>query len=303
VAMPAARRERERDMLCHSSSRELAQVRHAEEATSTRCLDPSDECHPALIGGNADRRARADATPDRAARLSSPVRFEREGNPSGAVPPPTKHPSWAHQQHRTAGPATIASDLDDDALRSARRFERAADLSLHHAVTHDDGLAPERPRGSSAAWARLRPRLGARRHPRHPGLDPERARDESLPAPCLLDSARSTTEGMGPAKSTTPPSPFLSFEPASTPTSTRWPSTQLGGRPGARLGLPSPGCCHHAPDRRARVGAMSLGDQDPASAVRRCLPGAVTATRRRRRRDRCRTSTPSSRRTARSCSA
>jgi len=58
-------------------------------------------------------------------------------------------------------------------------------LPLHEAVADDDEPSPDRPSRRVAAGTPRRPRLGATRHLRHPGLDPERARDEPGRASCV----------------------------------------------------------------------------------------------------------------------
>jgi hypothetical protein len=96
-------------------------------------------------------------------------------------------------------------------------------------------LPANRTRGGGAARTPRRPRFGARRHPLAPGLDFQRARDESLGAACLLYGTRSKTERAIPSKRSALFVAYylLSFGALSTRSRPRT-SRRLGGCRGAR---------------------------------------------------------------------
>ncbi len=180
-------------MLGDLATGKTTETGNAEQVALARGVHPPNDRHPALPRGATDGRAGAHPAPDRASGLAAGVGRDRNGDRPGAVPTAAKQAVGAHLQDRFAGAAAVTPHLHDEALRPTGHLHRPADLPLDDAMPHDDQPRPHRSRRRAAARAAPRPRLGTRRRPRHPGLDPQRARDEPPAASCLLDGVRSAT--------------------------------------------------------------------------------------------------------------
>jgi hypothetical protein len=132
--------------------------------------------------------------------------------------------------------------------------DRAPAARQGHAPHHQ--RPAQRLRCRSAARANARPRCGARRHCLAPGLDPERACNESIGASFSFGGGRSTTERASPGKAHPLPSP-----------------TSGSCSPSSRRLHPRRSAEHPPPDRSQRRGPMALG---PHSRFGDQLRGAVT---------------------------
>ena len=120
---------------------------------------------------------------------------ERQGDRSSAVPPPDEpargDPPPGPPCTRGIGSAAPSRTRLSGAPAAATGPRTCRSTMPCPTMT---SRPPTGRAAAAAARARRRPRLGARRHPRHPGLDPQRARDEPLRCSVSARWARSTTE-------------------------------------------------------------------------------------------------------------
>lgn len=143
-----------------------------ERPAVARRVNPADEWHPALARRTADPQRRARAATDGRARLAPRVRRQRDGDGAGRVPPAAKEAAGTDDHHRPACATSVSSQRDDKRLRWPGGRRGASYWPLDDAVAADGDSCPDRPSRRVPAGAPRRPRIGAARHLRHPGLDP-----------------------------------------------------------------------------------------------------------------------------------
>jgi hypothetical protein len=152
------------------------------------------------MGTSALARARS-ARPAR--RAPAPTRSRLRRTIALAVVPGAPH------EHRSARSAAVPPQPHQHLHGRLVRPARATHLPLHDAMPHHDQRPAQRPRCSPAARAYARPRCRARRHTLAPGLDPERAYDESMGASFSFDGCEARRERARPSKET--PSSVTNF--------------------------------------------------------------------------------------------
>jgi hypothetical protein len=147
----------------------------------------------------------------RTCALGAPCAYNANASPI-APPPyqrPRNSPCGAHQDHRPARTAPVPSQPHQDLHGRLVWLPGATHLALHQAMPHHHHRPAQRPCCSPAARAYARPRCRARRHRLAPGLDPERACDESMGASFSFDGCEARRERARPSKET--PSSVTNF--------------------------------------------------------------------------------------------
>jgi hypothetical protein len=128
--------------------------------------------------------------------------------------PVTQDRARLHDDHDLAHLAPVASAFDGDETRVLAEPERPAHLTRAQAVPPQLHSAARRPTRRTAPRTSPWPRLLARRRPRNPGLDVERAVDETKGAPVLFQGRRSST---GSGAVTPSPSPIFGLATRQSP--------------------------------------------------------------------------------------
>ncbi len=156
---------------------------------------------------------------------------------------------------------------------------RAEHLPAAKTVADEHERAADRLRGRSAARAGARPRLGARGGARDPGLDSQRARDESVVASICRCGRSTRREPEPPSCGLSPflfgprsPSPAPLREPASRAPSSAARRRTRGLASGCRPATPP----HHEVDLGDGAGSMNIKKEGAAMPLADQLQGSLT---------------------------